>query len=239
MRGAGQARVERVDGPQDLDRPLRIGHRRTDQRGFVGAALSLGRPSARRSRCSAPRSDNWRFCRRECGPSGPARRAELLRCRSPCSRPARSWAPTWWCRRWRMSPALRLAISRSYSSSSHLARQPGFESARSRAAERREQRRRLQLQPSQSLGDDFLELVAAAGEADQHAGQRTDFHRVALPARRFHPRVPAVLIELLIRRLGTGVAGLGVVPPKDAARSCRPDTCTRSAPPLPESEQCR
>src|SRR5450759_3329288 len=42
VRSAGEARIERVDSPQDLDGLPRIGHRRTDERRFVSAMLPLG-----------------------------------------------------------------------------------------------------------------------------------------------------------------------------------------------------
>ena len=41
MHRAGDARIERMNGTQDLQRPVRIGDRRVQQRRFISAALSL------------------------------------------------------------------------------------------------------------------------------------------------------------------------------------------------------
>src|ERR1035437_7412579 len=42
MHGAGQARVKGMDGAQNLDRFVDLGHRRADQRLLEGGALALG-----------------------------------------------------------------------------------------------------------------------------------------------------------------------------------------------------
>ena len=48
-----------------------------------------------------------------------------------------------------------------------------------------------------------------AGVQHQHPRQRPDFHRMALPARRFQPRIGLLDVEVLVRRFRSGVIEVG------------------------------
>ena len=75
VHGAGQARVERVDRAQQLERPRRVGDRRADQRLLVRPGLALRVARRRRSTSSARPPGSARSCRRRSPPSARASRA--------------------------------------------------------------------------------------------------------------------------------------------------------------------
>ena len=83
VHGAGQARIEGVDGAQHLERLLRIGDRVADQRGLVRARAGPCRRAGRRSRWRGRPPGSSRSCRRRSPPSATACRAAPRGSRSP------------------------------------------------------------------------------------------------------------------------------------------------------------
>ncbi len=210
VRRAGEARVEAVDRAQDLDRLVGNCHRSADQGRLVCTALTF---RVLRRRVPGARHDALvvvdllvldvdpvaeRAARRlgEAEALAVLRPGRLLPVRRVRGR---------WCRR----PS-RCSIRRSNSSISQCTHSCD---SRPRAAVRPSVEKSAVAGsfswPSASSTTSLIS-GAAARVADQHARQRADLHRVALPARRLQPRVGAVLVEVLVRRLRTGVVRLGV-----------------------------
>ena len=183
-----------MDGAQNLDRPLRVGDRRADQRLLVRTAAVLWRRADRRSTCSARRTGSWRSCRCESctqWPSAPRGaswkpapdRVGRPRCRiplrvvvdaqlagAPCSRPSASTQSSIF------SASTCVSMPRA-------ATRPSVEKSASGPT--------LELSSARASTSSLHPRVAGH-VGDQHARERTDFHRLVVVARRLQPRVLAV-----------------------------------------------
>ena len=182
MRSASQAGIEGMNRAQDFEWPLRVGHRRVQQRRFVGSMLPL---AVFRRRIPGRRHDNLIVLDLRVFDVNPVRQraarrfgeAIALGFRRPTGRlPAR-------CVRCRRVSRLQIRDQLVVLRHQPVHAQLRLKSASRRPSQRREQSCRRNLQRAQCLGDHIFIVCFAAGEADQHARQGPHLHRIALPAR--------------------------------------------------------